>query len=165
MTAVRVTARPATSRNVGDRRRSTSVPVLFVLRRILLDGLPHHVVELAFDLGRVALYFPGDGPPDQGAGAGIAQIDDQRAFGERHPHHARSPSAPTGRIGFRLGAPDRAERVTDIEVGPARWHKQEALRTQISLDIGVEPLANQFAIERWIPAVQAAIADGERFEL
>src|ERR1019366_3419744 len=38
---------------------------LFRLRRIFLDRLPHHVAELAFDLGAIALFFARDAAPYQ----------------------------------------------------------------------------------------------------
>ena len=58
---------------------------LLLLRRIFVDGFFDHVVELALDFGGVAFFLGGDGAPDERARGGIAQIDDQRSFGIRHP--------------------------------------------------------------------------------
>src|SRR5690349_2885748 len=46
----------------GGRGR---VRQLFMLRRVLFERLLDHVVQLAFDLGRIALFLAGNGAPDQ----------------------------------------------------------------------------------------------------
>jgi hypothetical protein len=54
---------PGANRRSQPRLMRQSLSGSFRPRRIFLDRLPHHVVELAFDLGAVALLFTGDAAP------------------------------------------------------------------------------------------------------
>src|ERR1035441_9043457 len=101
---------------VRHKTSASMIATLLRLRRILLQGLPHHVVQLAFDLASVALVLAGDAAPNQGTGSRVAQIDDQGTLRIWHPHDARAPTAPPGRVGLNLRSAGRSEPVSHVEV-------------------------------------------------
>src|SRR5450755_844523 len=134
---------------------------LLRLWRVFLQRLAYHVVDFAFDLHGIALFHRGNSAPYQGMRDGVQQIDDEGAFGVRHSHDARAPSAPSSRICLRLHLAGRPERVSHVEVGWAGRHGQTP-GGEVPIDGGLYALLDQFAIERWVPAIQLAVADGER---
>src|SRR5579862_6791073 len=69
------------------RRGKTSL-----LRRVFLERLLDHRVELALHLDGIAFVLARDGAPDQRALGRVTQVDDQRAFGVRTADDRGTPS-------------------------------------------------------------------------
>src|ERR1017187_10559653 len=134
------------------------------LGRILLERLPHHIVELPFHLESVALLFPHNRAPYQRLRRRIAQIQYQRSFGVRNPHHARAQAAPAGRIRIHFRPLCSPQRISHVEFGRTRSHEGQPFGLQRLLDIGVDPFLDQFAVEGSVLGVQPCLTDGERME-
>src|SRR5262249_13231889 len=98
------------------------------LRRVFVERLPDHVVEPAFDLCGVALLFPRNGTPYQGAGTWVARVDHQRAFRIGDSHNPCTPTSPTRPIDLPFHSPVRAEFVANMEIGRAGSHECEPFR-------------------------------------
>src|SRR5579883_2428859 len=134
----------------------------FRFGRIFFERLFHHVVDFPLDFGGVAFVLTGNCPPDQGARGGIAEIDDQRAFGIRYADNPSSPAAPSRRIPLQFRPPRGPEVISHVEIGfPVRPFQTAG--PQIAFDIGFDLLLYQFTIQNRILAVQLAVADGEGF--
>jgi hypothetical protein len=138
------------------------LPLLLLFRRVLFEGLLDHVVQLAFELGRVAFFFSRNSAPDERSGAGVAQIDYQAAFCVRNLDDTSTETAPSGRIPLDFRFACRTEPELNIEVGPAGYHRQAPCR-QSTFDIGADTFPDQFTVQSRVFAVQLALTDAEGF--
>src|SRR5215469_7408893 len=114
---------PATSRRPHSRTLLDSGELfaqrLLHLGRVFLEGLLDHIVELALNLGKVALVLAGYASPDERACAGIAKVNHQRAFGIRDTHVPCTQPVPPGGIGLDLRSAGRTKSVAYVEIGGA----------------------------------------------
>src|SRR5690348_6208343 len=90
---------------------------LLLFRRVLVEGFFDHVIQLAFKLGRVALFFSCDPAPDEGSCAGIPQIDNEATFGIWNFDDTGTEATPSRGISLDFGFACGAEPVLDIQVG------------------------------------------------
>jgi hypothetical protein len=86
------------------------------------------------------------------------------ALAVRDPHHPRGETPPAGRIGLCFHPAGGPEMKEHVEIGRL-CHARQSLGRQRALDLSFDGLLGQLVIERRIPAVQLAVADGERLEL
>jgi hypothetical protein len=49
----------------------------------------------------------------------------------------------------------------NVEIGWTGRHECKSLGAQIPLDVGVYPFTDNIVVKRWIPAIQAGLADGK----
>src|SRR5215472_15796909 len=130
-----------------------------LLRWISIEGFSDHLIDLALDLGGVALFLASDGTPDQGTCTRIAQVDHQRALAVRHPYDAPPEAIPPGGIGLQFGFLSGSKVIAHVQVG---WtsHLRQAPSHERPFDIGLDLFLDQVTFQSRVVAVQLTSADG-----